>query len=77
MRDWLIQIRKEAGKSQKAVCEAACISQPTYWGYEHGIYTPTVPVAKRIAEALGFDWTRFFDEKDNDNDQGESVEKAV
>ena len=63
MRRWLIQIREGQGFSQKAVCEYAGISQPTYWEYEHGISTPTPPKAKRIGKFLGFDWTRFYEDE--------------
>lgn len=63
MRKWLIDIRKKKGLSQKSVCEAVDIAQPTYWEYEHGECTPTVPIAKKVAALLGFDWTRFYDDQ--------------
>jgi transcriptional regulator with XRE-family HTH domain len=62
MREWLISIRKMKGMSQKAAAEAAGVSQPTYWEYEHGISTPTPAIAKRIGAALGFDWTLFYED---------------
>ena len=72
MRDWLVEKRKESGLSQKAVCDAVNISQPTYWEYEHDICTPTVPVAKRIGSVLGFAWDKFYDDS-----IPEKQEKAV
>lgn len=61
MRVWLVAIREQKNLSQKAVSSAAGVAQPTYWEYEHGISTPSVPVAKRIAAVLGFDWTIFYE----------------
>ncbi len=66
MRQWLIDIRTGKGLSQKAVCDYAQISQPTYWEYEHGETTPTPPKAKMIGRLLGFDWTRFYDDEVKD-----------
>lgn len=63
MRTWLIGIRRARGMSQQAVAEAVGVKQPTYWQYEHGQVSPSVPVAKKIAKLLGFDWTLFFEER--------------
>lgn len=62
MRDWLITIREEKGMSQKYVAEQVGVAQPSYCTIEKGKTNPSVPVAKRIANVLGFDWTRFFEE---------------
>jgi len=35
---------------------------------ENGVVAPSVEVAKKLAAVLGFDWTRFYDEYD-DNDK--------
>ncbi|WP_298032122.1 helix-turn-helix transcriptional regulator [uncultured Dysosmobacter sp.] len=59
---WLEKIRLERGISQKAVADAAGISQPTYCNIEKGKRGVSVETAKRIAAELGFEWTRFFDE---------------
>ena len=62
MRGWLITIREKFGYSQKRIAELANISQPSYCNIEKGERNPTVETAKKIAEALGFDWTMFYDE---------------
>lgn len=64
MRTWLIDCRKAANKSQYEVAEAAGISQSYYAGIETGARGKplAVPIAKRIALALGFDWKRFYDD---------------
>ena len=64
MRKWLSEIRKERGISQYAVAAAAGISQSYYASIETGTRgNPlNVETAKKIAEALGFDWTRFYED---------------
>lgn len=65
MRAWLKEIRKAAGYSTYKTAEMAGISQSYYASIEAGMRgNPlNVDVAKKIAEALGFDWTRFYDEQ--------------
>ena len=61
--EWLKEIRGD--KSQQAVADEIGIAQSTYASIEVGSRKPSVPMAKRIAAALGFDWTRFYkDEQD-------------
>lgn len=38
------------------------MSQSGYASIETGARTPSVPMAKRIAAVLGFEWTRFFED---------------
>lgn len=57
--DWLKEIR--GAKSQREVAEQAGITQAFYCEIESGKKRPSVPVAKKIAAILGFEWTRFFD----------------
>jgi len=61
MRSWLIGLRKKTGNTQKEVADHAGISAPSYCNIEHGKKSPRVATAKKIAEFLGFDWTRFFE----------------
>lgn len=64
MRAWLKEIREKAGLSQMVVAKKAGISQNYYSSIETGVRgNPlNVDVAKKIAEALGFDWTRFYEQ---------------
>ena len=64
MRKWLVDIRTSRKKSQQEVADAAGISQSYYAGIETGIRGKPlgVPIAKKIAAALGFDWNLFYDE---------------
>lgn len=61
-RNWLIAIREEKNLSQKYVSERVGIAQPSYCNMEKGKIGPSVQTAKAIANVLGFDWTRFFEE---------------
>lgn len=64
-RSWLIAKRKEKKFSQKYVSEQIGITQASYCNIELGKIGPSVPTAKSIADVLGFDWTRFYDEPDS------------
>ena len=66
MRKWLLDLRK--GRTQAEVAKAAGISQQMYSAIERGERWPSVKVAKRLAAVLGFDWTRLY-EDDEDNDE--------
>ena len=59
--DWLIELRKAKGFTQVSLSEAAGISQSGYSKVENG-RTPSVWMAKKIADILGFPWTKFYEE---------------
>ena len=60
--DWLKKLRLGAKMTQVEVARIAEVTQPSYANIEAGRRTPSVPTAKKIAAALGFDWQRFYDE---------------
>ncbi len=64
MRKWLADIRRQKGMSQRVVADASGISQSYYAAIETGERGKplSVTIAKQIAIALGFDWTRFYDD---------------
>lgn len=61
-RKWLVDIRDSKGLTQEQVALLAGISRSAYSNVERGKGL-SVPLAKKIAKALGFDWQIFFDEK--------------
>lgn len=62
MRMWLKEIRESRKMSQENVAEnVGIISRCHYTNIENGDRDPSVPVAKKIAGILCFDWTRFYD----------------
>lgn len=63
MRIWLKDIRDSRHMSQAEVAECAKITQPAYSNIELGKRNPSIDAAKKIAEVLGFPWTRFYDEE--------------
>ena len=67
VRGWLIEIREEKGMTQGAVAAAAGIAQPSYYEIEKGISNPKPQTAMAIGSALGFPWTRFYEEEKSDN----------
>ena len=64
MRKWLIDIRN--GRSQTQIAKEAGITQQMYSFIELGERRPSVEVAKKIAAVMGFHWTRFFEEEDEE-----------
>lgn len=62
MRKWLYEIRRKKGMTQSQIADIAKIAQPSYHYIEVGAKNPSVKTAKKIAKALGFSWTRFFDD---------------
>ena len=63
MRKWLLDLR--SGRTQAEIAKAAGITQQMYSAIERGERRPSVEAAKRLAAVLGFNWTRFYDD-DND-----------
>ncbi|MGF9822652.1 helix-turn-helix transcriptional regulator [Brevibacillus agri] len=57
---WLVNIRSEKNMTQEQVAELAGIDRSWYTKIEKGT-TPSVKVAKKIASALDFPWTNFFE----------------
>ena len=58
--------RKARHMTQKELAKASDISFVSVCLYETGQRTPSVPVAKKCAAVLGVDWTRFYEEEDED-----------
>ena len=59
MLNWLVEIR--SGRSQYQMAAEIGIAQSTYASIEVGSRRPSVNMAKRIADVMGFEWTRFFE----------------
>lgn len=52
--------RLQEGLSQSALAKRVDVSLSLIRKVEYGQRTPSVNVAKKIAETLKFDWTEFF-----------------
>lgn len=63
MREWLKSRRLDEKLTQKEIADLVGVSRSTYAMIENGERNPSVPVAKRIANVLKFDWTIFFEDE--------------
>lgn len=63
MREWLKNKRSEADLTQEEAAKKAGIARTTYAMIEQGERDPSVSVAAKIAGALNFKWTIFFENK--------------
>lgn len=61
MRNWLVYIRKEKNISQGELARLVGIAQPSMCAIEKGHKTPRPATAQKIADILGFPWTRFYE----------------
>lgn len=59
MLNWLVELRDN--RTQAAIAQEIGIAQSTYASIEIGLRKPSVAMAKRIAEVMGFAWTKFFE----------------
>ncbi len=59
--EWLKKLRADKGYSQKETAKLCFLSQPSYANIENDKRHPSVSTAKRIADVLNFDWTRFYE----------------
>ncbi len=62
MRYWLVEKRSEHDMTQKEVANASGITRQYYSYIEKSLRTPSLKTAMKIGKALGFKYTRFFDE---------------
>jgi DNA-binding XRE family transcriptional regulator len=61
--DWLKEKRLEANLTQEEVAVKVGVNRATVTKIENGSRTPSIWLAKRLGETLGFDWTRFYEEE--------------
>ncbi len=62
MREWLIEERRSRRLTQLKLANEVGISRAYLAQIELGQRNPSVPVAKKLAQALAVDWTRFYEE---------------
>ncbi|MYL50286.1 helix-turn-helix domain-containing protein [Halobacillus litoralis] len=62
-RKWLIELRKSGKMTQLQVANESGIERAYYTQIENGLRNPSVNVAKKISNTLGFDWAIFFEDE--------------
>lgn len=63
-------IRESRGLLQKDMSHKLDISESYYSMIESGKRRPSIGVAQRIAQVLGFDWTLFYSDPDQPQQRG-------
>lgn len=61
MENWLTKLRLEKDLTQDEVAQLSNIPRTTYSSIEQGRRRPSVEKAMKIADALDFEWTLFFE----------------
>ena len=65
-RVWLREIRESRNLTQEKIASNLGITRQHIGLIENGNATPSVETAKKIANVLGFNWTRFFEDDSTD-----------
>ncbi|MGI6334573.1 MAG: helix-turn-helix transcriptional regulator [Saccharofermentanales bacterium] len=60
MRTWLIERRKKQQMTQLAVASKTGITRAYYAQLESASRSPSIKVAKKLADVLDFEWTVFY-----------------
>lgn len=63
MRIWLKKLRKTKNLTQSELANMCSVKRTTITEIENGNSNPSVETAKAIANVLGFDWTKFYEEE--------------
>lgn len=61
-RTWFKEIRESRNLTQVQVANLSGISRTMLTEIENSKANPSVDTAKKIASALNFDWTKFFED---------------
>lgn len=67
MRNWLYKKRKEKGLSQQEVADFIGRTPGLYSAIELGNRRPSPEVAQKLAKLFDFEWTKFYETKNNFN----------
>lgn len=60
----MTKLRRQKHMSIADLAEAAGLSAPVVQRFEAGLREPRPREAKAIAQVLGIDWTRFYDDEE-------------
>lgn len=72
-RIWLQEKRIKKELNHEQVAQESGIQRAYYTMIENGNRDPSVEVAKKIAQALDFSWTFFFEDQGNEAKQSNTA----
>lgn len=61
-RKWLKELRQQKGFTQEDLAEIIGITRQHIGMIENGNSNPSPKLAKKIAKALNFNWTKFYED---------------
>ena len=61
-RKWLKELRQQKGFTQEDLAEIIGITRQHIGMIENGNSNPSPKLAKKIAKALDFNWTKFYED---------------
>lgn len=62
--------REKKGYTQQRLADAVGVTQTAISLIESGDRNPSIPLAKKIGQALGFNWTEFYDAPQTSDSEG-------
>ena len=69
MRKWLREKRLEMGLTLNDLAKEVGVSWQSISYYENGSRRPSPEIAQKIADVLGFPWTRFYEDENRKEDE--------
>ena len=69
MRSWLREKRLDMGLTLNDLAKAVGVSWQSISYYENGSRRPSPEIAQKIADVLGFSWTRFYEDENRKEDE--------
>lgn len=70
IRHWLIQKRMDSEMTFKEISQKVGVTPQCLYYWEVGERTPSPKCAKTLANVLGFEWTRFYDDISSNQEGG-------
>lgn len=61
--EWLKELRIKVGYTQGKLAEIVGVERSLISKFETGCARPSPNTAKAIAQILGFDWTKFYEDE--------------
>lgn len=63
---WLEETRRDKGMTQQDLAQAIGINRASLSKLENGKMNPSIGLAKKLGKALGFEWTRFYEDTEEE-----------